>query len=144
MEPFIQNSESLTKSLHDHTSSLLEVISFLCYFYNLTVSLYSRVAFLAMGNWLLTLPRHASLRVGFAKPLWHIVVVSSSPMVPNTVLTCALVIYAYFCDITSQKNVTRIATTRRAWCRFYVASRHRNHQITRPLYYGHYGTNGSP
>ena len=35
---------------------------------------------------MLILPRHASLTAGFALPLWHIAGVSSSPMLPNTIL----------------------------------------------------------
>ena len=43
--------------------------------------------FLAVGEWLLILPRHASHTAGFAQPLRHIARASSSPMLPNTVLT---------------------------------------------------------
>ena len=43
--------------------------------------------FLAVGEWLLILPRPTSLTAGFAQPLRHVVSASSSPMLPNTVLT---------------------------------------------------------
>ena len=43
--------------------------------------------FLAVGEWLLILPRPTSLTAGFAQPLRHIARASSSPMLPNTVLT---------------------------------------------------------
>ena len=42
---------------------------------------------LAVGEWLLILPRHASHTAGFAQPLWHIDRASSSTMLPNTILT---------------------------------------------------------
>ena len=43
--------------------------------------------FLAVGEWLLILPRPTSLTRGFAQPLRQIARASSSPMLPNTVLT---------------------------------------------------------
>ena len=39
------------------------------------------------GRWLLILPWHASLTASFAQQLRHIARASSSPMLPNTVLT---------------------------------------------------------
>ena len=42
---------------------------------------------LAVGEWLLILPSHASHTEGFAQPLKHIARANSSPMLPNTVLT---------------------------------------------------------
>ena len=42
---------------------------------------------LAVGEWLLMLPRHASHTAGFAQFLRHIPMASSLPMLPNTVLT---------------------------------------------------------
>ena len=46
-----------------------------------------RVFFLAVGEWLLMLPRPTSLTAGVAQPLRHIARASSSTMLPNTVLT---------------------------------------------------------
>ena len=43
--------------------------------------------FEAVGEWLLILPRHASHTAGFSQPLMHTARASSSPMLPNTVLT---------------------------------------------------------
>ena len=45
---------------------------------------YRPFLFEAVGEWLLILPRHASLTAGFAQPLKHIDTASSSPMLPNT------------------------------------------------------------
>ena len=42
---------------------------------------------LAVGEWLLILPRLAPHTAGVARPLRHIARASSSPMLPNTVLT---------------------------------------------------------
>ena len=45
------------------------------------------ILFEAVGEWLLILPSLALLTAGFAQPLRHIARPSSSPMLPNTVLT---------------------------------------------------------
>ena len=42
---------------------------------------------MAVGEWLLILPRHALVTECFAQPLWHITRASSSPILPNIVLT---------------------------------------------------------
>ena len=40
-----------------------------------------------MWEWLLILPRHSLLTAGFTLPVWHMTRASSSPKLPNTVLT---------------------------------------------------------
>ena len=49
------------------------------------LGIHTNYFFLAVGEWLLILPRHASSTAGVAQPLKHIARASSSPMLLNIV-----------------------------------------------------------